>query len=458
MAMLGRSHLPRRIDVRDMIVMAIAVVYVRLGLSNTFLSYLLWGWAGLISLDSYIFGFMRVVPFVQVFALLTLGMLLFARDNEIQSFRINGTVAIMLLMALHGFFVAWLAYPGLPRNWEIYTNLVKTVLFCVIMPMLLLSRYRIHAMVVMLTLAISFHGLLDGLKFIASGGGHNAGGIRKFGDNNHFALVLLMILPLIYYLFQYSRHRLVQLGFGLTLPLIFFAVVATHSRGALVGAAAIVAWIAIKGRVGLIGLVLLGMSIFAALQFSPQDWTERMSTISEANEDESFLGRVVAWKVSSAIAVQHPLFGGGYRAVQSAEVWDRFKYDQGMLGLVDTPVLHVPGLAAHSIWFEVLGDAGIVGLLLFIALIANSFLARREIRQLTQGQDRGLRWAADLSDMLAASMIAYIVCGSLLSAAYFELPYVVIMMMEVLRQCVRRERALQKASPTKAGPSNESTL
>ena len=87
------------------------------------------------------------------------------------------------------------AYPGLDRNWELFGNVVKTVLFCLFMPMIVVSRFRIHAFVLVIALAISFHGVLDGLKFIASGGGHNAQPLKKFGDNNHLALILLMVLP-----------------------------------------------------------------------------------------------------------------------------------------------------------------------------------------------------------------------------------------------------------------------
>ena len=55
-------------------------------------------------------------------------------------------------------------------------------------------------------------------------------------------------------------------------------------------------------------------------------------------------------------------------------------------------------------------------------------------------QNEDLTWASDLSDMLAGSLIVYIIGGALLSAAYFDLPYMIIMLMEVLKQQVLREK------------------
>jgi probable O-glycosylation ligase (exosortase A-associated) len=412
-------------------------LFVPLAFSNAFSGYLLWGWAGLIAMNSYLNGFMVSVPFAQLFALLTLAALLLGNGDRLERIDFNRTAVLMALFVLQGFFVALFAYPGLGRNWELFSNVAKTVLFCLLMPMLVTSRYRMHALVVMVVLAISFHGALDGLKFIASGGAHNARGIAKFGDNNHFALVLLMVLPLIYYLFVHSARLAAKIGFGLVLPLISFAVVATASRGALIGLVVIVAWILLKSRNRMIGLVLVAISAAVVVQLAPVSWSERMETIKSADQDDSFMGRVEAWKVSSAIAVANPVLGGGFRAVQSGEVWTKFRDQPGLLGFLDIPTNSVRGLAAHSIWFEVMGDTGFLGFLLFVALFVNGFFTRRDIQKSVRVRGReDLQWAIYLSDMLWASLLAYLVSGSLLSAAYFELPYILLMMLEVVKQQV----------------------
>jgi len=48
-----------------------------------------------------------------------------------------------------------------------------------------------------------------------------------------------------------------------------------------------------------------------------------------------------------------------------------------------------------------------------------------------------LQWAVDLAYMIVISTMAYAVGGALLSAAYFELPYILFMLLEVLKLQVR---------------------
>ena len=41
---------------RDLLVFGAMLLFVPLGLSNAFVGYLLWGWAGLIAMNSYVHG------------------------------------------------------------------------------------------------------------------------------------------------------------------------------------------------------------------------------------------------------------------------------------------------------------------------------------------------------------------------------------------------------------------
>ena len=150
--------------------------------------------------------------------------------------------------------------------------------------------------------------------------------------------------------------------------------------------------------------------------------------------EDSLLGRFGAWRVSSAIALSNPVFGGGFRAVQSSALWDSFKDGPTLLPFIEVPPSSPSGLAAHSIWFEVMGDLGVVGLFLCVALLVNAFLTLRQVWKLVRANGQEQRWAGDLADMLGISMLAFVVTGSSLSAAYFELPYVCMMLLEVLKQ------------------------
>lgn len=419
---------------RDLVTLGAMFFFVPLAFMNPFSAYLLWGWGGLIALNVYLFGFMSGLPYVLLFALITLVILFFRKNVIRQPFELNRTSVLMILFVVHGLVCAVLAYPGLVRNWELWGNVAKTVLFCLLMPMLANDRFRIHAIVVMMGLALSFHGVLDGLKFISSAGAHKAQSNSKFGDNNHLSLILLMALPVIYYLQHYVANRLIRWGFLMALVTTLLAVMATQSRAGLVGLFVVGAAVVLTTRRRWSALIVVALAIVLLTQVAPEGWIARMQTIQSADQDASFMGRVAAWKVSSAIAVAHPFVGGGFRALQSVAVWDQFRLEEGLLGFIDTPMLKNRGVAAHSIWFEVMGDTGFVGLLLFLALLINAFLTRRHIRKLVRANGDAQRWAGDLADMLGISLLAFVVTGSTISAAYFELPYVCMMLLEVVKQ------------------------
>lgn len=419
---------------RDLVALGAMFFFVPLAFMNVFSAYLLWGWGGLIALNFYLFGFMSGWQYVFTFAAITLLLLVFRKDAVRQPFKPNRTTVLMLLFVFHGLVCALLAYPGLERNWELWGNVAKTVLFCLLMPMLANDRFRIHAIVVMMALALSFHGVLDGLKFIASGGAHNAQSNPKFGDNNHLALILLMALPIIYYLQHYAASRLARWGFLGALVLTLLAVMATHSRAGFVGLFVVGVAVVLTTRRRWSALTAVVLAAVLLVKVAPDDWTGRMQTIQLADEDASFMGRVTAWKISSAIAVEHPLAGGGFRALQSPAVFGQFKSEPGLMGFIDTPVLNKSFVAAHSIWFEVMGDLGFVGFFLFLALLVNAFLTRRHVWKHVRANGTEQRWAGDLADMLGISLLAFMVTGSTLSAAYFELPYVCMMLLEVLKQ------------------------
>lgn len=416
---------------------------------NTFSAYLLWGWGGLIAVQTYMYGFMRDFGFVQIFALITLFLFLAGKDKEKVPFRMNPLILLMLLYALHATLAALFAYPGLARNWELCTNLLKTLLFCILMPLAVTRRYRFHAMLVMIAIGISFHGLIEGLKFVSSGGAHHSQGNIKLGDNNHFAMILVMVLPVLVYLFQYAKLVIARTGYAIVFFVTCLAIVSTSSRGALISLAAVGLWLILISRQKVKGLLIAGIVAAVVFNVAPETWFSRMNTMESVESiqaDGSFMGRVIAWKRASAIALDSPIFGGGFHAGQDPRLFERFYYDQGLLGFISTPEATYPA-ATHSIYFEVMGDLGFIGLFLFMAVMFYAFLVRSQIRKSARmiGQE-GL-WASDCADMLAAAMVAYLVGGAALSAAYFELPYIVVMLLQVLKllvddQLTKRNRDL----------------
>lgn len=419
---------------RDLVALISLIIMLPMGVSSVVVAYLLWGWSGLIALDSYLYGFMTTFRFNMIFALVALVKLLTATDPQRGSWQPSRTTILLSLWVIQATASATFAYPENPGNWNSYIDFIKAMLFVFVMPLVITTKYRIHALTIVICLGLSFHGLIDGLKFFASGGGHNAQGLAKFGDNNHFAVVMILVVPLCLYLGQTLKQRLMRLGANATAVLSLAAVIATHSRGGLLSLLAVGVWFLLASKRKAQAIIVALVFAMVVIPFAPESWTTRMSTIKTAEQDNSFMQRVEAWQVSSAIALENPITGGGFYAVQTQFVWERFRGQTGLLGFVS--VIDQPSVryrAAHSIYFQVLGDFGFVGLFIFLGILACPFLNYLHVKRLSASVGGSLTWATGLSFAICASVFGYMVGGAAVSLAYLESLYVLVMFSEVIR-------------------------
>jgi probable O-glycosylation ligase (exosortase A-associated) len=418
------------------------LVFVPLAISDALAAYILWGWTAVLSPVYYVWGFMQGVRFNLIFAGISL-LLLFLKRRNTRPFKANSTFLLILALLAHSMLCALFSYPFNPFNAVLSEQFFKSMLFCLVMFWFVVDRHDMHALLVMFGLGLGFHGVVEGLKVIASGGSHHVSGIptSMMSDNNHFAVGMVVVIPILYYLYQYSSKRLVRYGFLAGFFLTIVSVLGTNSRGGFIALGFVGVWFFLTSRHKLKTLLLIGLAVTTIFLAAPESWFRRMDSIGQAGEDSSFMGRVVAWKVSSAIALRNPMFGGGFHALQVQHVWEQFKYSEGLLGFVTTPEPDLLAKAAHSIYFEIMGDLGFFGFFLFLGVFLNSLLARYHIKLLVRNAREEYAWALDMADALMLAILAYLVGGAAVSLAYFEVPYMLVMLMEMLRQYVRNEMA-----------------
>lgn len=437
---------------RDLMFALMMLVAVPLAIARPFNAYLLWAWTAVVVPTSYFYGFMADARLNFLFALLTL-LLIFLGRVPWKLYQANRVTWLYLLFLTHATLVFFVAYPSNPHNELYYEFLLKGLVFCLLMPLFIRERLHMHAFIIVIVLGFGLHGVLNGLKTLASAGSHNVVGPNgtMIADRNHLSTALALALPLIYYLFQQSRHRLMRWGFLGGFVLVALAIAGSGSRGGFIALAVVLGWLVMTSRKRWSALVLVSILALLFVNLAPDQWFNRISTIEDAGEDASFMGRVIAWKVSSAMALSNPIFGGGFHAVQVQDIWDQFKAAPGLLGFLNLPTPEFSAKAAHSIYFEVMGDMGFVGLFIFMAILLYGVRARFMIKRQLRYMGAQWLWARDMADMLMLGIIAYMAGGAAVSLAYFEVIYMVVMLMEMLRLHVTRAVAeAQKASPTGA--------
>ena len=154
-------------------------------------------------------------------------------------------------------------------------------------------------------------------------------------------------------------------------------------------------------------------------QFMPESWHDRMQTIENYQQDQSAMGRINAWRFAFNLAKDRPLVGGGNQAFTP----DLFKrYAPQPENWHDS----------HSIYFEILGEHGFVGMALFLLLgwftWRTCSLVAKQARPHPDGQ-----WMADLASMLQVSLVAYATSGAFLGLAYFDLYYHLIALVVLIK-------------------------
>jgi probable O-glycosylation ligase (exosortase A-associated) len=257
--------------------------------------------------------------------------------------------------------------------------------------------------------------------------------------NNALAMALIMILPLMRYLQLHTPYRWVRWGMAGAMVLSGLSILASYSRGAFVAAAVMAMMMLLKSQRRIMIGAALAFVLVGMLSFMPEKWFDRMETIQHYEEDRSVTGRINAWWFAYNLAKDRPVLGGGFSVFQSREMFERYAPEPERIK------------NAHSIYFEVLGEHGFVGLALFLVLwIATLRTGTRIIRR-TRGRD-DLRWARDLAAMVQVGLIGYAVNGLFLNKAFFDLSYHLVAIMALTQVLVAK--ALE-AAPEQAAEMTE---
>lgn len=418
--------------------LAAMLAFVPMAIMNAFVAFLLWVYVTSMSLHAYMYGFMGQVRYAFIFAALSLGLLLLGRVKDRGSFIWNKSTVLLLLFMFHAILSAVFSLQPNPNVAFRLEFFLKGMVLALAAPFFLTTQWRIHVMLVVLVASLGFHGVIDGLKMIASGGSHIIHGIPRstLSDNNLYAVGMVMLLPITLYLAKYSAHRIAKWTAITVFALCVMTVLGSNSRGGFLALAILGAWYWITSPRKLVSSVVVACIAIGVVQFAPERWFDRIETIKDAAEDQSFLGRVAAWKVSVNIANDNPIFGAGFHAVENQWIWNKYKDADNIIPVVVPDII---AKAAHSNYFQVLGDLGYVGFFIFLALLSTAFITRWEIKRYCSEAKVDKKWAVDLATSLNLSIVAFMAGGAGVSLAYFELVFLMVILMAIVYRTIRDE-------------------
>ena len=414
---------------RDLLVAAIVFGILPMIFKYPHYGVLLWSWIGYMNPHMLGWGFAANFPFALVVGAVTIAASIISRKKL--RFFWTPTMGWLFLFSVWMLITTFFSLQS-EASWVQFEKVIKIQLIIYITLWVMHDREKIHSLVWVIVLSFAYYGIKGGIFTLLSGGGsHVLGPPGGFWQGNtEIGLALVMILPLVWYLYLNTAKLWIRNGLLISMFLIPIAILGTQSRGAILAIAAISLFLWMKSRKKLVLFITMLLFIPILLAFMPQTWHDRMDTMKDHEADASAMGRIQAWSFAYDMALERPLVGGGFEAF-TAENYERFSP-----GLVEygTGIYH----DVHSIYFEVLGEHGFVGLAIYLILGFSAWRIANKIIKLSKSSDEN-KWASDLAAMIQVSFIGYAVGGAFLGLAYVDLIYHLLAILILVLRIVESE-------------------
>lgn len=410
-------------------------------LKRPWIGILVWTWLGFMNPHRMAWGFSMTMPFAMIVAVTTLTAMLFSREQK----RIPWERESVVLLIFAGWMLlttTFAVYSG--PAWEQFDKVVKIQLMIFVAMILINTPERLKALVWTMALSLAFYGVKGGIFTIVHGGVYRVQGPSRtfISGNNELGLAMAMTVPLLFFLARGARHHLVRVAMYSATVLTALGAIGTQSRGALLGMAAMGVVLWLKSRQKMMVALIGAVAVFAVVQIMPESWYARIGTIKTYDADQSAMGRINAWRMAFNLALDRPL-GGGFET-----------FRPGMFALYAPDPTDYRDV--HSVYFEVLGEHGFVGLFLFLLLVALTWRSASTIARAVK-TDAERSWMADLATTIQVSLVAYLTAGAFLGMAYFDFYYSLVLIVVLLKAMLRRDGLLAAPGALGAVPSRTST-
>ncbi len=386
-----------------------------------------WVWFGIMNPHRLAWGFATTIPFAWAIGIVTVLGAAFSREPK----HLKGGMAtfVLVLFVIYMTFTTYLALVP-DRAWPMFERAIKVQVGTLLALVLLYRKDHVLGLMWVVAGSIGFYAIKGGIFTIATLGQYRVWGPDDsfIADNNAFGLATVMSIPLWAYLYtQYRARAWIRVGVISAVLLSAVSAIGSHSRGAVVAIFAMAVFLWLKSRKKVALGILIVIAAIGAAAFMPQEWEDRISTITDPRAEQSANSRLETWTMLWNLAVDRPFTGGGFETY-SKWIFEKYNptYDR----------TH----AAHSIYFQVLGEHGFVALGLFLLFWALVWRMCNQVAAMSRGNPEE-HWAYWLAQMLKVSIVAYLVGGAFQNLAYWDVPYYLFVAIAVTRWSLNRARA-----------------
>ncbi len=314
-------------------------------------------------------------------------------------------------------------YPLSPTSYQ-FRSLCKVMLVVVLLTGLASDLRRFRILYIVVALSTAFWAIKGGFKVMMFGP-HQVYG--KTYDNNLFALVSVMTLPMVFYFalsVKHARWRPVLLFLA---ALVCLGIIGSRSRAGFVAFAMVLAGMAWTSRYRLKAFFAVGVVSAVAFGVSGGEVRDRISSILEYRRDKSARSRFQTWEAARFLLEQSPLIGVGFNNFETAK--------SRLVG---------GGKAAHNIFLQNMAELGLLGHPLWLAIILGTLLSMARFMRRCRHLPPEMRWAYYWSRGLVLGMAAFCIHGMFHNDEYLELMFVMVGLNVALQVMTRRELRHQR--------------
>jgi len=357
-------------------------------------------WGIFISKKIKMFLSTELITFMMFFIVVCIGIL-FATNREVS---IQTMTDVYVKVAIMLFSIAWMA-----TNKDLYPLVIRVFSVCGV-----------------IVGSVALYNKSNGLELVEGSRVTIGRGIGSMlGDPNDLSLVLLFPAGFaLSLLLGGKHHRMDQLLGLVTITIIFFAILATQSRGGLLGLISVFGvygWFKVKNKALLISVGILSLTVL----FTIAGIDERTSGgAHEEGIDESAMGRLHAWMAAIRMAIHNPLTGVGihnfyYNYFDYSSYWDGKNY------------------VVHSTWFGVIAETGFLGFSLFMTMIGKCILGLlkviKHVKKLSTEKTAEYKYLYTMNLALLSAFTGLLVAGTFLTMG-FTWPLYIILALSIAFQ------------------------
>lgn len=262
-------------------------------------------------------------------------------------------------------------------------------------------------------------------------------GANLYRDQNIVALGMNILFPLAFLLGLSEKDWRKKIFFFASSIISLVTIVVANSRGGVVGLAAVLLFIWLKSPKNKFkSLFLILCVVLGLLMLAPKPFLNEMATMKQGSHESTAGSRIFFWKIAVREFLDHPVIGVG---VVNYGIWlpDYVRHDDTMSdGSQLSGRTTAYGRVAHSIYFTLLAELGITGVILFTLMLFSFFkevgfnqtsikqsVSRRNAQEtkiiIEDSTILELAKCHSLSLGLMAGMIGFLASGAFLSVLYF---------------------------------------